>query len=211
MRCLLCNQQKLNPVQHQQWDVAFYQCVECDLIFRDPSSFPGWDEQKSRYDHHNNSPADPNYIAYFKPFIAPLMDCLKTNRLQNGLDWGSGPEPVLSGELDKLGFEVQHYDPIYQPEKPQQQYDFVTCTEVVEHFQEPQKSFEEMLGFVKTGGLFAGMTNFHQGAEKFKDWWYARDATHVCFYSEKTWAWIEKKWRLRCVLLQSPNFIFQKY
>lgn len=218
MRCLLCDQQKLNVLSHSHWNskgdsnkkVPFYHCLECDLIFRDPQSFPDWGQQRERYSHHHNSGGDPHYVQYFQQLIHPLVEHLHTKGLKTGLDWGCGPGPVLSEELKKLGFQVQIYDPIYFPEKPQGEFDFITSTEVIEHFLSPKEGLDEILKHVKNNGIFAGMTNFHQGPEHFSNWWYAKDLTHVCFYSEKTLYWIEKKWRLRCLYLQSPNFIFFK-
>lgn len=210
MRCLLCTSEKLKDLKHQHWQVAFFHCEHCDLIFREPASFPDWGRQKVRYDQHNNSLDDKRYLEYFQQFIVPLKKHLDEAGLRQGLDWGAGPGPALAQELRKLNFEIVNYDPIYFPDMPKGLFDFVTTTEVIEHFQTPFESLSEVLDFVKEKGVFAGMTNFHSGPEHFSSWWYAKDDTHVCFYSEKTFDWIEAKWNLRRLHLRSPIFIFQK-
>lgn len=162
-----------------------------------------------RYDLHRNSPKDPHYVQYLHQFIEPLVTFLKERDLRRGIDWGSGPGPTLSGELRKLGFEMQNFDPLYSPEKPQTPVDFVTATEVIEHFQEPKKSLQELLALISSGGLFGGMTGFHSAEVDFSQWWYARDPTHVIFFSEKTFRWLAKEYQLKVLWLASPIFIFR--
>jgi hypothetical protein len=63
-------------------------------------------------------------------------------------------------------------------------FDFVVSTETVEHFTNPWPCWLDMWSRVAPGGVLAVQTGFLPPLEKFKDWWYARDVTHVCFYSE---------------------------
>lgn len=169
-----------------------------------------WSEQKSRYDHHKNEIENPGYVQFFEQLLKPLKP--EIQGVQEALDWGSGPgdAPVLSQLLEREGIKTDLYDPIYQNEFPQKNYELITCTEVVEHFQNPKDAFDEILKHLKKDGIFAGLTNFHQGAEKFKNWWYVKDPTHVVFYSEKTFHWIADKWKLEVLFLQTPVFIFKK-
>jgi 2-polyprenyl-3-methyl-5-hydroxy-6-metoxy-1,4-benzoquinol methylase len=178
------------------------------LIFKKPTDFLNWDEQKLRYDQHENSIDNPGYKEFFEQLLKPLRTFIKSG--QSGLDWGAGPGPVLSQLLTAEGLQMQIYDPVYQPVKPVGLFDVITSTEVLEHFQEPAASLKEIGSHLKSQGIFAGLTQFHQGPEKFANWWYAKDPTHVVFYSEETFRWWADVNDYKILKLASPVFIFQK-
>lgn len=119
-----------------------------------------------------------------------------------GLDYGSGPRPVLAMMLKEKGFSCDVYDPLFQPDpaKLERSYDFITCTEVVEHFHEPLAEFNRLFGLLKEDGELAVMTQLRP-AEGFERWWYARDPTHMSFYSGKTMAWIAGRFGRRLTLM----------
>lgn len=102
-------------------------------------------------------------------------------------------------------------------------YDFVTCNEAAEHFCRPHSEFAQWAdGMVRTGGLLAIATRAppkevveaqmkvqmdthlptSHGSHStsppspspFSSWWYARDPTHVSFYSDATFSLIESRW-----------------
>ncbi|MGZ5279286.1 MAG: class I SAM-dependent methyltransferase [Pseudobdellovibrionaceae bacterium] len=178
------------------------------MIFKQPKDFLDWDQQKLRYDNHENAIETPGYKEYFEQLLKPLRTFLKPG--QRGLDWGAGPGPVLAQLLSFEGLQMQIYDPVYHPAKPTGLFDVITSTEAIEHFQQPAQSLSEIGSFLKSQGIFAGLTQFHSGPEKFADWWYPRDPTHVVFYSEETfrrWADLQD---YKILKLQSPVFIFQK-
>ena len=172
----------------------------------------GWADQKIRYDQHNNDLKDPGYVKFFEQLLAELDPYLSQFAIQAGLDWGSGPEPVLKELLKRRNVKLDIYDPIYQNslEILDESYPLLTSTEVIEHFSEPRKSLVQMNDYLQSGSLFAGMTAFHQGPENYLNWWYVRDATHVSFYSEKTMKWIADFLSLKILVLITPVFIFVK-
>jgi len=139
------------------------------------------------------------------------MPELKQRKISRGLDWGSGPTPALAELLLQRGVHLDIYDPIYQTDMSDllAKYDLITCTEVVEHFYAPGDSFAEIFQRLSSGAFFAGLTQFHQGAEHFAKWWYAKDTTHVAFYSPKTFHWLAQRFGCRILYLQSPVFILE--
>ncbi len=220
MLCPLCNSKHVEAFRHshikQSAECLAYLCVICDLIFKDPADHLDWSEQKQRYDTHSNQLGDAGYEKFLGQLVGPLLAALalgsselSKNQLR-GLDWGSGPSNVLQQLIQRENLKMEIYDPVYQPKFPVGLFDFITCTEVVEHFQNPAQSFQEIDRLLKVGGLFAGLTSFHQGAKHFENWWYARDTTHVVFYSEKTFQWIAKNWSYEILQLSSPIFVFKK-
>ena len=83
------------------------------------------------------------------------------------------------------------YDPFFQPDRAvlSRTYDFVTCTEVVEHFYNPADRFYELDSLLRPGGWLGVMTCFQTDDARFANWHYRRDPTHVIFYREATfWA-----------------------
>ncbi|MFP5505071.1 MAG: class I SAM-dependent methyltransferase [Gammaproteobacteria bacterium] len=168
----------------------YFQCPECRLIFADPASHLDAAAEKAVYDLHCNDPADAGYRRFLDRLAAPLLTRLHPG--MHGLDYGCGPGPALSQMLRQAGMRMTDYDPIYAPDPAalDRQYDFVTCTEVVEHFKQPAQDWERLLATVRPGGWLGVMTQLALGPERFRRWQYRNDPTHVAFHSAETFAWI---------------------
>jgi 2-polyprenyl-3-methyl-5-hydroxy-6-metoxy-1,4-benzoquinol methylase len=156
------------------------------------------EKEKARYLTHRNEAGQEGYVAFLTPMVEELLTRVSAGA--EGLDFGSGPGPVLAELLRRAGCAMQVYDPYFSPEVSvlDQRYDFVTCTETVEHFHEPGREFARLAALLKPGGWLAVMTRLLGEGEDFPGWWYRNDATHVCFYAEETLSWIAKRhgWRL---------------
>ncbi len=83
------------------------------------------------------------------------------------------------------------YDPFFAPDPAvlDGSYDFITCTETVEHFFSPADEFERLNKMLRNGGWLGVMTEMRNDSS-FENWWYTRDPTHVCFYRVETMEWI---------------------
>jgi len=195
MDCPLCK----NPATsrfHEDGSRTYLRCRRCELIFV-PESFhlpPG--EEKRRYDLHQNSPEDPGYRAFLRRLIDPLLPRLKKGAC--GVDVGSGPGPTISLMMRQRGFEMENYDPFYANDDTvlEKRYDFITCTETVEHFNRPRQSWELMLRLVRPGGVIGVMTDMFEEGMDFSEWHYTRDDTHVAFYSRRTFEWMAERYGL---------------
>jgi len=75
-------------------------------------------------------------------------------------------------------------------------YDFVTSTEVLEHLREPREELQRLTRMLRPNGYLGIMTKLLPPFEKFADWHYKRDLTHICFYSESTFEWVAAYWDL---------------
>lgn len=121
------------------------------------------------------------------------------NRLKpgdRGLDFGSGPSPVLASMFRREGFEVELFDKFYanDPSVLERAYDFITASEVVEHFENPRVDLDRLYGILKPGGFLGILTGMLPEAGKFSKWHYKNDKTHVCFFSRDTFRWITAEW-----------------
>ena len=107
---------------------------------------------------------------------------------------------------------MEDYDPLYRPQIDllERRYDFVTCSEVIEHFFEPSREFLLLDGLLNPGSLLGVMTCILEQESAFQTWWYPKDPTHVCFYQKSTLTWIAG-WRNWQIDFPAANVaIFQK-
>ncbi len=165
---------------------AYFRCGRCELVFADPASRPSAEAEKAEYDRHQNDESDPRYRRFLGRLAVPLLGRL--SRGMCGLDYGCGPGPALARMLEEAGMVVEVHDPFYapNPEALTRRYDFVTCTEVVEHFHAPARDWARLAGLVRPGGWLGVMTKLVISRERFAAWHYKEDPTHVAFYGPAT-------------------------
>lgn len=189
---------------------ALWHCGPCDFVFKDPSARLGPAEEKSRYDSHRNG--DEGHLN----FLRPVVELLAKSRPApaRGLDWGSGPVPALVGLLRKAGYEAEGYDPFFGPfSVPAGLFDFITCTEAIEHFFEPAAELRAMAARLRGGGTLAIQTEIHRGSslpEFFENWYYARDPTHVSFFGERTFTDVFPRFGLHLRAREGRVWMFVK-
>ena len=129
-----------------------------------------------------------------------------------GLDFGSGPGPTLSLMFEEAGYSVAVYDHYYarEPAVLERQYDFITATEVLEHLREPGRELDSLWGCLKPGGNLGVMTKFALDQERFAQWHYKNDPTHVCFFSRATLDWLATEWQAELTFVDTDAAIFLK-
>jgi 2-polyprenyl-3-methyl-5-hydroxy-6-metoxy-1,4-benzoquinol methylase len=142
--------------------------------------------EKKLYDLHQNQIDDPGYLRFLSRLATPLLDTLPSAR--RILDYGCGPTPALASLLTQAGHHVTVYDPFYFPStRPlQARYQAITCSEVAEHFHHPFDEFAFLDTLLEEGGWLGVMTCFQTEDQRFGQWHYRRDPTHVCFYRRET-------------------------
>lgn len=176
----------------------YLRCPRCRLSFLDPAQRPDLETERAHYRLHDNRPDDPRYRAFLSRLAEPLAERLTPGA--RGLDFGCGPGPTLSRMMAERGFVMRDYDPAFRPD-PQAlngRYDFVACSEVVEHLHDPAATFALLDRLLRPGGWLGIMTGMVDDRRNFAAWWYVRDPTHVCFYDPDTMAWLAARlgWRL---------------
>jgi 2-polyprenyl-3-methyl-5-hydroxy-6-metoxy-1,4-benzoquinol methylase len=165
----------------------------------------------AHYQQHQNDPDDSRYRAFLSKLADPLLAKLSPG--MSGLDYGCGPGPALAAMLTEAGLEMSLYDPLFHHDSNalQQRYDVVTLSEVAEHFFDPALEFEKLDRLLRPGGWLGVMTCFQTEDDRFADWHYRRDPTHVVFYRARTFEVIaeQRGWSLEIprkdvVLMQKP-------
>lgn len=147
-------------------------------------------DEKAVYTLHDNNPDDPGYRRFLSRLGNPLLERLLPG--SSGLDFGCGPGPALARMLEESGMKMSLYDPYFYPDTSilDQRYDFITCTEVIEHLYNPAQVFRQLDSLLLPGGLLGVMTCFQTDDDRFANWHYRRDPTHVVFYRQATLEWL---------------------
>ena len=208
LSCRLCRTAGGEPFHQDNRD--YFRCPVCRLVFVPPDQFLSPHKEKAEYDQHNNSSDDPHYRRFLRRLLDPLSECLAPNSY--GLDFGSGPGPTLSVMLAEAGHNMEIFDPFYAPKNEvlQQQYDFITATEVLEHLHHPGRELDQLWGCLKPGGLLGIMTKRVIDQQAFSRWHYKSDPTHVCFFSTETFGWLATHWCASWTLPEKDVVLFTK-
>ena len=188
----------------------YFECGTCHLVFMAPEQRLDAAGERKRYDAHENDPADERYRAFLNQLAAPLCEVLQPGA--RGLDFGSGPGPTLSLMLAERGFPTAIYDPLYAPDPSvlAETYDFITCTEAVEHFHSPATELALFDRMLRPAGWLGLLTALRNPERPFATWPYVRDPTHVCFYDRRTMAWIAARHGWSVKQLGTNVTLFQK-
>jgi hypothetical protein len=171
----------------------FYRCGRCLAVFLAPECRVSLERERERYLLHRNDIGNVGYLEFLSPLVRAVERSFSAG--QSGLDFGSGPVPVLSQLLKEKGYALEQYDPFFcdRPQALEKKYDFIVCCEVAEHFYAPAKEFERLRSLLNDGGVLFCMTELYCEGTDFGSWYYKNDMTHVTFYHRDTLAWIKSR------------------
>ena len=193
--CTVCKNNKIMSFAEID-NLLYWECQVCEAILLDPKHFISSKSEKKHYLKHNNNIDDNAY----KDFLLRLINQIRNKILIDdiGLDYGCGYAPALAHILRQDGFKVELYDPFFFPNKSifLRKFNYITCTEVIEHFFNPNQEFEKIDNMLARNSFLAIMTSFIPKDNLFESWYYRRDPTHVVFYNKKTFEIIasERNW-----------------
>lgn len=188
----------------------YFQCSRCDLVFVARSALISPEQEKEVYDLHENDLDDSGYKAFLSRAAEPLLSELK--QPSKGLDFGCGPAPALANMLAQAGHNMSLYDIFYYPDEQvlNHRYDFITCTEVIEHLAEPQKVWTQLLNLLQPSGTLVVMTKLVISPERFQNWHYKNDITHINFFSRKTFDFLALQYDLSVTYIGNDVMLFKK-
>jgi len=172
---------------NEKQQMLYYHCSNCEYIFKHPSVYKEINDQKERYDLHENEDDNEGYRAYFKRFLDFVLPLVQ--KPKNALDFGCGKSTLLASMLQEEGIDCDYYDPLYHPDglDEDKKYDLIVSTEVFEHLQQPKEIFESLLKRLNSGGYLAIQTEFHPNEMgPFMHWYYTQDPTHIVFFTVET-------------------------
>jgi hypothetical protein len=205
--CPLCNHTDTSLFSESE-NRLYYHCLRCDLVFVPQHYFITSEDEKAKYDNHQNSIHNEGYVNFLNRLLIPLEKYLPTNA--TGLDFGCGPGPTLHLLMKQKGYEMQLYDYFYKPEEEvfMQKYDFITSTEVIEHLHNPLTELTRLWNCLNESGVLGIMTAFR--VDDFANWYYKRDLTHIAFYTPQTFQWLADYFHAKLIIPESGVVILRK-
>ncbi|WP_279462090.1 class I SAM-dependent methyltransferase [Aeromonas dhakensis] len=173
----------------------YHRCRACELVWLDAAEHLDPEREKAVYDGHDNQVDDPRYRAFLQRAFGEVQRRLPPPA--SGLDFGCGPGPALIAMGREAGYQMAGYDKFYadEPELLARQYDFITSTEVIEHIATPRAVLDGLWGCLKPGGLLVLQTQRVLGDERFRQWRYRHDPTHIVFFAEASFRAQAARWQ----------------
>ncbi|WP_205597703.1 class I SAM-dependent methyltransferase [Paraferrimonas sp. SM1919] len=208
--CPLCLHDQ-TVAYHQDKRRHYFQCEQCQLVFADPSTLLPPQAEVSQYNLHQNDHNDIGYRRFLNRLCEPLLERLALE--QKGIDFGCGPGPTLSLMLEEQQPKVALYDPYFHPDRSvlRERYDFITCTEAIEHFYRPAREWQLFLDMLNHGGWLGIMTKLVKSPEAFGNWHYKNDPTHVSFFSEATFEFLAQRDGFELEFIGQDVILMQKH
>ncbi|TPN84796.1 methyltransferase domain-containing protein [Aquimarina algicola] len=209
MLCSLCASKTnvFSEVQHKK----YLQCNECNSVMLDHSFFLSKNQERERYNLHQNDVYNLGYQNSVSTIIEKVVN--NHSKHDKGLDFGSGTNSVVSYLLKNKNYDILEYDPIFKNKNDvllDSNYDYIICCEVVEHFYRPIQEFQLLSRLLKPNGTLYCKTKLFTENINFDTWWYKNDPTHVFFYTPKSINWIKNKFNFGHVEVAKDVIIFQK-
>ena len=205
MICTLCASELINKK-----DEFYYNCDTCKAIVKDEKYYLTADEEKARYETHNN---DVNDIRY-QNFTSPATNYVLAKFLpkHKGLDFGSGTGPVISKMLLEKDYNIVQYDPFFAPNETvlNKKYDYIVICEVIEHFHKPKIEIDRLTSLLKDNGMLLIMTMVYNDQIDFRGWNYRNDPTHVFIYRKETIEYIANDKELKIDILTDRFIVLRK-
>ena len=129
-----------------------------------------------------------------------------------GLDFGCGKAQVLASLMEAQGHRMVNFDAFYYPDLSWQEYnyDFITCSEAIEHFHQPAREWLLWMERLKPAGWLGIMTKRVINVQRFAHWHYKNDPTHVSFFSENTFSWLANRYNMQLEFPQKDIVLLQK-
>ncbi|WP_297333265.1 class I SAM-dependent methyltransferase [Flavobacterium sp.] len=187
--CPLCRATTI--LFNKQKERIFLQCSNCCSVLLHPQFYLSAKDEAAHYRQHNNNPSDTNYQKFISPVTKRVLDDFTVDN--TGLDFGSGTGSAVVKVLEDNHYCIKQYDSFFHTDVTvlKQKYDYITCTEVAEHFKDPYKEFELLRKLLRPKGKLYIMTELFDTEKDFALWYYKNDPTHVFFYHKKAFEWIK--------------------
>lgn len=188
--CRLCG--TLSPLFYISKKKRFFQCPNCKGVFASQHFLPNDKTEIYRYEAHNNDVTDPRYRKFVSPITSRILKDFKST--DRGLDFGSGTGPVITTVLRENEYDIETYDPYFdnRPEVLNNQYHYIASCEVIEHFHDPLKEFQNLKKLLLPNGKLYLMTDPFSEDVDFQNWYYKNDPTHVFLYHNESFQWIKE-------------------
>jgi SAM-dependent methyltransferase len=112
--------------------------------------------------------------------------------------------------LERHGYTLDRFDPYFCPDRSvfSNNYDFIVCCEVIEHFHEPAKEFHLLRRLLSHNAHLVCMTHLLSEDTDFENWYYKDDPTHAFFYREDTIDFIRTRFGFKSSEIRDRLIVF---
>lgn len=188
----------------------YHRCRSCELVWLDGADHLGPSAEKAVYDGHDNQVDDPRYRHFLMRAFGEVLS--RVPPPASGLDFGCGPGPALIAMGREAGYQMAGYDKFYAdlPDLLTRQYDFITSTEVIEHIAAPRAALDVLWGCLKPGGVLVLQTQRVLSDERFRNWRYRHDPTHIVFFAEASFRALAIRWQADVLFTHGDVVVFTK-
>ncbi|MGS0682028.1 methyltransferase domain-containing protein [Shewanella sp. 125m-7] len=205
-RCPLCHSD--NTVRfYANKKRCLYHCLHCQLVFADASSHLPPSAEQQKYRLANNKQKS---LARF--MLDLIAQCEQSNKPLLGLNFGRTLDNKTLQEITAKGHQLNQYDPSKAPWSGQlkQEYDFICCYRVFEHFRFPDKEWQLLCHLLKPGGWMAICTPLLNELSAFDKWHHKNNLTHVSFYQQATFEFLANKVGFKLLFAANDLILVQK-
>ena len=217
MDCKICTSP--SPLYHsclvlKKHFVNYYKCSECGFI---QTEQPFWltEAYSSAITNLDIGLVSRNlYLREQIPFIVDVFFPDKNTFLDYGGGYGLFVRmmrdlgyPFYRQDIYCENIFAQHFD---IKDVPETTFEVITTFEVFEHLENPLQEIAKMLTF--GDNIIFSTTLAPESIEAFKNWWYLAPSTgqHIAFYTEKSLAFIAKKFNLHFYTNHCNLHVFSK-
>ncbi len=81
---------------------------------------------------------------------------------------------------------------------------------MLEHLHDPRNTLDRLWSILKPGGRLGVMTQLVIDRDRFANWHYTADPTHVGFFSVRTLEWLARHWSAQIVHADNGVCLFRK-
>ncbi len=206
-RCPLCSSDKTGPF-YQDRKRTIYRCKTCTLLFADANSYLPPDAELRKY-RTANSKQKP-----MQQLISSLVSQVEQLNPEPlvGLNFGRLADTSIVEEIAQRGHQLLQYDPFFAADHSllQQQYDFISCYKVFEHFRLPNKEWQLLCSVLKPSGWLAISTQLITELNGFAKWHHKNNLTHVSFYQRATFEYLAQQAGFKLLFAANDLILVQK-
>lgn len=206
--CPLCHHNNAHYFYHDK-KRHFYQCPDCQLVFADGKSHLPKQNEIERYQDNQTK----NKQLQLANFIQTVINQLPTNNSTAiGLNFGRHLAGKALSKLILGEVELLQYDPSQQYERHvlQQQYDFICCYRVFDHFKQPSIQWQLLTKLLKPNGLLIINNHLLHDLNAFAKWHNKNNLTHVSFYNLACFQYLANLGQMQLIFAEKDLILMQK-
>ncbi len=185
-------------------------CESCGLTFADANSHLPPSAAKQRYGRSRIASKQRQLALFILPLLAQIQQ-QQQGRLV-GLNFGRVLDNASLSTIESEGHTLRQYDPFFAPNHDvlRQEYDFICCYRVFEHFQNPITEWSLLTRLLRSGGWLAISTPLLIDLEGFAKWHYKNNLTHVSFYQRHTFEYLANNSDFELLFAANDLVLMQK-